>query len=125
MVTGATLLVIIAALAEVLLRERIGLWSTVTLVTVSVISPIITRPGDRSLPAMMPPLAFLTAVLIAGQGLVPQNETSLRTREAVMILQELGANAAWVIAATVAAVTTGAIGHFVDRRVARRAAADS
>lgn len=121
----ATLAVMIAAVVEALQRERIGAWTTVTLLVVAVVAPIVTRPGDRSLPAMMPPLAFLTAVLVAGQALLPQNEASWRTREAVMILQQLGSNAAWVLVATAVAVTIGAIGHFIDRRIARRRAAES
>jgi hypothetical protein len=122
-VTVATLLVIAVALAEVIIEQRIAIWTTVTLLVVAVVAPIITRPGDRSLPAMLPPLAFLAAVLIAGQGLVPDNETPLRTREAVMILQQLGSNAIWVVVATGASVVIGMIGHIVDRRIARRRAA--
>lgn len=122
-VAVATLLVIGVAVAEVQLEERIGLWTGTTLVAVSIIAPLVTRSGDRSLPAMMPPLAFLTAVLIAGQGLLPQSENSLPTREAVMILQTLGPNALWVIAATALSVTIATVGHLVDRRARRRATA--
>ena len=125
MVTVASLLVIGVAVAEVLLEDRIGLWTTVTLIVVAVIAPIVTRPGDRSLPAMMPPLAFLTAVLVAGQWLLPETGSSLRTREAVMIVQTLGPNALWVIIATVLAVSIAAIGHLVDRRIAARHSASA
>ena len=125
MVTVASLLVIGVAVAEVLLEDRIDLWTTVTLIVVAVIAPIVTRPGDRSLPAMMPPLAFLTAVLVAGQWLLPETESSLRTREAVMIVQTLGPNALWVIIATVLAVSIAAIGHLVDRRIAARRSANA
>lgn len=125
MVTVASLLVIGVAVAEVLLEDRIGLWTTVTLIVVAVIAPIVTRPGDRSLPAMMPPLAFLTAVLVAGQWLLPETGSSLRTREAVMIVQTLGPNAIWVIIATVLAVSIAAIGHLVDRRIAARRSASA
>ena len=75
----------------------------------------MTRAGDRSLPAMMPPLAFLAAVLIAGQLLVPETGGSLRTREAVMIVQTLGPNAVWVVAATILSTSIAAIRHFTDR----------
>ena len=121
-VTVATLLVVGVAVAEVLLEDRIGLWTNLTLVVVAVIAPIITRPGDRSLPAMMPPLAYLAAVLVAGQWLLPETESSLRTREAVMVIQTLGPNAIWVILATILAVSIAAIGHLVDRRISRRSA---
>ena len=111
----STLVVIAVAALEATLRDRIGLWTGVTLVVVAVIAPLVTRAGDRSLPAMMPPLAFLAAVLIAGQLLVPASGGSLRTREAVMIVQNLGANAAWVVAATILSTSIAAIRHFMDR----------
>lgn len=115
----ATLAVVAAALVEVTMRDRIGIWTDITLVTVAVIAPIITRAGDRSLPAMMPPLAFLAAVAVAGQ-LLLETDASLRTREAVMFVQVLGANAAWVVAATLLSTSIAAIGYLTDRR--RRAA---
>ncbi len=119
-VTVATSLVVAAAVAEVQFEERIGVWAGVTLIAVSVIAPLITRSGDRSLPAMMPPLAFLTAVLIAGQDLLPQSDNSPLTRQAVMIVQTLGPNALWVIVATALSVTIATVGHLVDRRAAKR-----
>lgn len=115
MVALSTLVVIAVAVLEATLRDRIGLWTGVTLVVVAVIAPLVTRAGDRSLPAIMPPLAFLAAVLIAGQLLVPASGGSLRTREAVMIVQNLGANAAWVVAATILSTSIAAIRHFTDR----------
>ncbi len=121
-VAVATLLVIGVAVIEVQLEERVGEWTGVTLVVLSVVAPLITRSGDRSLPAMMPPLAFLTAVLIAGQGLLPQSENSTLTRQAVMIMQTLGPNALWVIVATALAATIATVGHLVDRRSAKRRA---
>lgn len=120
-VTVATLVVVGAAVAEALLEGRIGPWSGIALVAVSVIAPLVTRRGDRSLPAMMPPLAFLVAVLVAGQVLVEAGSGSWRTRQAVMIAENLGANAPWVIAATALSVTIATVGHLVDRRRRRRA----
>lgn len=114
-VTVATLVVIGVATLEAVLRDRIGPWTGVTLVVVAVISPLVTRKGDRSLPAMMPPLAFLAAVLIAGQLLVPESGGTLRTREALMIVQTLGPNAVWVVVATILSTTIAAIRHFTDR----------
>lgn len=114
-VTVATLVVIAVATMEAALRDRVGLWTGVTLVVVAIIAPLVTRAGDRSLPAMMPPLAFLAAVLTAGQLLVPKTGGSLRTREALMIIETLGSNAIWVVAATVLSVTIAAIRHWTDR----------
>lgn len=115
MVTIATLVVIGVAVLEAALRDRIGLWTGVTLIVVAIVAPLVTRAGDRSLPAMMPPLAFLAAVLIAGQLLVPETGGSWRTREALMIVQTLGPNAIWVVAATILSTTIAAIRHFTDR----------
>lgn len=111
----STLGVIAVATLEAALLDRIGLWTGVTLVVVAIVAPLVTRPGDRSLPAMMPPLAFLTAVLVAGQLLVPETGGSLRTREAVMIVQTLGPNAVWVVAATFLSTSIAAIRHLTDR----------
>jgi hypothetical protein len=114
-VTAATLVVIAAAIAEVLVRDTIALWTGVALVTVSVIAALVTRAGDRSLPAMMPPLAFFAAALIAGQLLVVDESGSLRRREVLMLAEVLGSNATWVVAATVAAVSIALVRHLVDR----------
>jgi hypothetical protein len=111
----ATLLVIAVAAVEAALRDQIGPWTGTALVVVAVIAPLVTRAGDRSLPAMMPPLAFLAAVLIAGQILVPATGGSLRTREALMVVQNLGPNAIWVVAATILSTTIATIRHFTDR----------
>lgn len=111
----ATLVVIAVAAVEAALRDQIGLWTGVTLVVVAIIAPLVTRAGDRSLPAMMPPLAFLAAVLVAGQLLVPATGGSWRTREALMIVQTLGPNAVWVVAATILSTTIAAVRHFTDR----------
>ena len=115
MVVVATLVVIGVAALEATLRDRIGLWTGLTLVVVAIIAPLVTRKGDRSLPAMMPPLAFLAAVLVAGQLLVPATGGSWRTREALMIVQTLGPNAIWVVAATILSTAIAAIRHFTDR----------
>lgn len=111
----ATIAVVLVALVEAEIRDRIGLWTDITLITVAVIAPIITRAGDRSLPAMMPPLAFLVAVAAAGQQLL-ETDASLRTREAVMFVQTLGSNALWVVAATALSTSIAAIGYLTDRR---------
>jgi hypothetical protein len=115
-VTIATLVVIAVAAVEAVLRDEISTWTGVTLVAVAIICPLITRKGDRSLPAMMPPLAFLTAVLISGQVLVANDGGEFdRVAEVTMIVSTLGANAVWVVAATVLSTTIAAVRHFTDR----------
>ena len=114
-VSVATLIVVGVAFAEALSQDRIGLWAGIALIAVAVLAPLATRAGDRSLAAMMPPLAFLAATLTAGQ-LLLDDTGSWRTRQAVMIVETLGGNAAWVVAATALSVTVATIGHLVDRR---------
>ncbi len=119
---GATAAVLAAAAAEVVLVDQIGTWTGITLVAVSIAAALVTRAGDRSLAAMMPPLAFMAAVLTAGQALLPDDGSDLREREIVMILDVLGSNAAWVLAATACAVVIATIGHVRDRRRGARPA---
>lgn len=114
-VTLATVTVIAVAVVEVVTNERVGPWTGATLVAVSVISPMVTRAGDRSLPAMMPPLAFLAAALVAGQALLPDSG-SLWTRELLMLVDVLGTNAPWVVIATVLSTLIAGIRHLLDRR---------
>jgi len=120
-VAVATGAVVLAAVAEVLMTDAIGRWTGITLVVVSVVAALVTRAGDRSLPAMMPPLAFFAAVLVAGQALVPSGSEPLWAREALMLVEVLGANAAWVVAATALSVCITTIRHLVDRSRQRRA----
>lgn len=119
-VAVATLFVLIVALVEIIEQGVIGAWTGVTLVVVSVVAALITRAGDRSLPAMMPPLAFATAVFVAGQNLVDHAIRDPWQRQLVMVVETLGRNAMWVVTATVLAGVIGLIGHLVTRRSRRR-----
>ena len=120
-VAVATLIVVATAVVEAATQDRIGLWTDVALVAVSVLGALVTRAGDRSLPAMMPPLAFLAAALVAGQLLIDGTAGTWRTREALMLMDVLGANAPWVVAATALSVTIALVRHLVDRYRAGRA----
>jgi hypothetical protein len=114
-VTASTLAVMLAAGVEVLRVGTIGLWTGVTLVAVSAVAALVTRAGDRSLPAMMPPLAFLAAVLTVGQALPAGDGPTVWIREGVLVMNTLGANASWIIGATLAAVGLSAVRHLLDR----------
>jgi hypothetical protein len=118
-VTAATLVVVAAAVLEALMLDRIGVWTGVTLVVVAIVAASITRPGDRSLPAMMPPLAFLAAALVAGQVLVSDGREAWWARQAAMLVDVLGSNAVFVVAATAASVLIALVRHLVDRARAR------
>ncbi len=121
MVTGATLILVAVAVAEAVVAESVGVWTGATLVVLAVTATLVTRAGDRSLPAMMPPLAFLMAALAGTLVLRPPSASTSWTSQALVLLQMLGRNAAWVVGATLIAVVLASIGHVHDRRVARRA----
>lgn len=109
------MVVVAVTLLEAATTQAIGRWAGATLVLASTLGALATRSGDRCLPAMMPPLAFLAALLVAGQLLLPTG-SSLVEREVLLIIGTLGANAAWVVGATAAAVLVAAVGHLLDRR---------
>jgi hypothetical protein len=113
-VFAATLAVVGVALVEAALTAQIGRWTGLTLLLVAVAAALLTRAGDRSLPAMMPPLAFLAAALVGGQLLLPEGSGPWWTREGLMLLEVLGGNAPWVVAATGLAVLITGIRHLVD-----------
>jgi hypothetical protein len=119
-VAVGTALVVGAAVAEAVLLGRIGAWTGGTLIVVSAIAASITRAGDRSLPAMMPPLAFLAAALVGGQVLVSDGREAWWARQAAMLIDVLGSNAVFVVAATAASVTIALVRHLVDRARRRR-----
>jgi hypothetical protein len=104
----ATLAIVGVALVEAAMSARIGTWTGATLLLVSGLASWVTRAGDRSLPAMMPPLAFLAAALVAGQAVLPAGYDSWQ-RQGVMLVDVLGSNASWVLAATFVSVCVAAL----------------
>ncbi len=116
----ATTIVVAVAFLEAAVRDAIGSWTGATLVVVSVLASLVTRAGDRSLAAMMPPLAFLAGALIGGQQLTDASITGFVARQGAMLVDVLGSNSAWVVAATACSVTICSLRHLVDRRRSRR-----
>jgi hypothetical protein len=121
-VAVATLGVVAVAVLDTQRFGRIGELTGIALALVSLVAALVTRPGDRSLPAMMPPLAFLAAILVAGQLVLPSHAGGPWRAEALLVVDSLGSNAAWVIGATAAATAVAIVRHLVDIRAARRAA---
>jgi hypothetical protein len=113
-VTVGTLVVVTAAGVEAIVRDRIGVWAGGTLIAASVVAALVTRAGDRSLPAMMPPLAFLAAALVAGQLLVTDGSEPWWARQGAMLVEVLGRNALFVVVATVLAVLIALVRHLAD-----------
>lgn len=100
---------------EVQRLGSVGTWTGACLLLASAVAPLVTRPGDRSLPAMMPPLAFLLAVVVAERP-VPPSGGETWVDAGVSVMKTLGANARWVVAATATAVVIAVVGHLVSRR---------
>jgi TRAP-type C4-dicarboxylate transport system permease small subunit len=98
------LAVLAAALWGASVRESIGVESVVTLLVTTTLAALLTRRGDLLLVVIYPPLAFMFSVLVAGQLLVDPAH-SWRTGQGLVLVETLGRNARWVIAATI----TGAV----------------
>lgn len=115
--------VLFAAIAEVRATAAVGSATGVTLIVCSLLSAVGTRRGDLPLAVMMPPLAFVVAVLVAGQLLVTETG-NWKANQTLMIFDQLGGNARWVIAATALVVLIVAgrtiVGWLLGRRRSRQ-----
>lgn len=121
-VAVATLAVMAVAVLEAHRFGRIGVLTGMALALVSLVAALVTRPGDRSLPAMMPPLAFLAAILVAGLLVLPSDAAGTWRAAALLVVDTLGSNAAWVIGATAVATVVAVLRRLADCLAERRAA---
>lgn len=116
--------VLFTAIAEVRATGAVGTATGVVLVVCSLCAAAFTRRGDLPLAIMMPPLAFVVAVLVAGQLLVAQTG-NWKANQTLMMFDQLGGNARWVLVATGVAVVVATarvlISWLLRRRRARRA----
>ena len=96
-VVGATVLV---ALAEALLRKEIGAITGVALLVSSVYSAVVVRRADIWAAVVIPPLAFLVAVLTAGQLTILGKSGGLLVREGALLFVSLATNAPWILGTT-------------------------
>ncbi len=94
--------VTIAALVNVALTKQISTVTNVVFVACAVLGALFVRKDDPHPAWVIPPLGYFTAVLIAGQFILPVQK-NLLIREASMIGQTLGFNAWWIIGGTLAA----------------------
>lgn len=92
-----------AALLDAVLRHGIGAITGVALVLSSAAAALTLRRSDIWAAVVMPPLAFLAALLTAGQ-LTVSSSGSLLSRQALNVVTGLSLNAPWLIAATVIAL---------------------
>lgn len=104
-----------AAFIEALQLDTIGIWTGIALVISSLIAALSFRPEDRSLAVITPPLAFLFAVLTAGQLLVNTSGSDFLIKEALLVFSTLSLAAPWVIGATAAAAVVVLIRKLLHR----------
>ena len=98
-VIGVTVLV---ALAEALLRNEIGLLTGVALLVSSVYCAFAVRRADIWAAVVIPPLAFLVALLTAGQLTIRAKTGGLLVREGALLFVSLATNAPWILGTTLA-----------------------
>jgi hypothetical protein len=96
-VGGVTVLV---AFAEALLRHEIGWMTGVALLASSVYSAIAVRRADIWAAVVIPPLAFLVALLTAGQVTIVGRSGGLFVREGALFFVALATNAPWILGTT-------------------------
>jgi hypothetical protein len=96
-VVGVTVLV---ALAEALLRNEIGVLTGIALLVSSVYCAIVVRRTDIWAAVVIPPLAFLVALLTAGQLTIRAKTGGLLVREGALLFVSLATNAPWILGTT-------------------------
>jgi hypothetical protein len=94
-VVGATALV---GLADALVTHRIGLLTCLALAASSIYAAIVVRRPDIWAAVVVPPLAFLAALLIGGQ--LTLGGGSKVSAEGFMIFRGLSDNAPWILGVT-------------------------
>jgi hypothetical protein len=113
-VGGVTVLV---AFAEALIRHEIGWLTGLALLVSSVYAAVAVRRTDIWAAVVIPPLAFLVALLTAGQLTILGKSGSLPVREGALLFVSLATNAPWILGTTLVCLVI----VLVRRRRARTA----
>jgi hypothetical protein len=113
-VGGVTVLV---AVAEALVRHEIGWLTGVALLASSVYAAVAVRRADIWAAVVIPPLAFLVALLTAGQLTILGKSGGLLVREGALLFVSLATNAPWILGTTLVCLAI----VLVRRRRARTA----
>jgi hypothetical protein len=119
---AGTVAVLAAACWGAIANGSIGAETGVTLVVSTILAAVLTRRGDLPLVVIFPPLAFMSSVLLAGQIIVDPAH-SWRTRQVLMLVETLGRNARWVVAATITGAALVGLRTLIDSRRARKSPA--
>ena len=113
-VGGVTVLV---AFAEALVRHDIGWMTGLALLVSSVYAAVAVRRSDIWAAVVIPPLAFLVALLTAGQLTILGKSGGLLVREGALLFVSLATNAPWILGTTLVCLAI----VLVRRRRARTA----
>lgn len=98
-VTVVTVPTLLVGLAQALIWDRVGWLTGLVLVATSCYAALTVRRPDFSAAIVVPPLAFLLTILVAGQ-LTLTDGGSLLVREGFVIVRGLAENAPWILGAT-------------------------
>lgn len=105
------------AVADSLVNGSITAITGVAFVVVSVIAAAVVGYRDLSTAIITPPLAYFTAIVVAGQpALLAGNTGNLLIREVAMVVAGLAFNAPWIFAGTGAALLIVTVRRWMLRR---------
>lgn len=90
---------VLVGIADALITGKLGVLTGVALAVSSIYAALVVRKADIWAAVVMPPLAFLTATLTAGQ-LTLDAAGSMIVREGYMIFRTLAVNAPWILGTT-------------------------
>lgn len=98
-VTVVAVPTLLVGLAQALIWDRVGWLTGLVLLATSCYAALTVRRPDFSAAVVVPPLAFLLTILVAGQ-LTLTDGASLLVREGFVIVRGLAENAPWILGAT-------------------------
>lgn len=114
LVVGVTTIV---AVGDTLINGQLTFITGAMFVIVSVLAAAFVRYRDLSTAIITPPLAYLVAIIAAGQIPLFEGATDrLLIREGVLVVTGLAINAPWIFAGTAAAILIVIVRRWILRR---------
>lgn len=108
---------ILTAIGDSAINGSLTFITGAVFVVVAVICAATVSYSDLSTAIITPPLAYFTAILLAGQGQILSGvKDNLMIREAAMVMGGLAFNAPWIFAGTGAAALVVAVRRFLLHR---------
>lgn len=108
---------ILAAVGDTAINGNTTYVTGVVFVVISVVCAALVGYQDLSTAIITPPLAYFTAILVAGQiGILKGVQDNLALREVAMLLGGLAFNAPWIFAGTASAALIVVVRRFILHR---------